>query len=72
METHLKEFVSGSSAQALKLSISRSSSHGSWHKLWSSEYQRVCLMDHGTSFQSRHIKEFISWILAQAFKFDIN
>ena len=60
---HLKKFVSGSSAQALKLDISRSSSHGSQHKLSSSAYQGVCLMDHDTSFQARHKFMLISFIL---------
>ena len=63
METHLKEFVSGCSTQALKLDISRSSSHGSRHKLSSSTYQGVHLMDRDISFQARHKLMLISFIL---------
>ena len=40
--------------------------------LLSSTYQGFCLMDLNTSFQARHIKEFVSWISAQAFKLGIN
>ena len=71
-QSHLKEFVLGSWAQALKLDISRSSSHGSLHKLSISTYQGVRRMDLGTNFQAQPIKEFVSWILVQAFKLDIN
>ena len=56
----IKEFVSWRSVQALELTISRSSSHGdivisrnssqgSRHKLLSSAYQGVCLIEIGTS-----------------------
>ena len=58
-----KEYVSGSSAQALKLGISRSSSHRSRHKLSSSAYQGFRLMDLGTSFQARHKLMLMSFIL---------
>ena len=57
---YLKEFVSGSSTQALKLDISRSSSHGSRHKLSSLAYQGVRLMDLDTNFQARHKLMLIS------------
>ena len=46
-----------------ELDISRSSSHGSQHKLSISTYQGVRLMDCDTRFQDRHKLMLISFIL---------